>query len=216
MRFKYYLRGIGIGIIFATVILSLSFYFGRDSFFNNQMTDEEVIERATELGMVMPEDEAKEEEAEESPEESAEETDDNSIEETDLDKAAENSDSTKAEETDNATASEASEEFTGEVKEVLESDEAKEVEVSEDSSEETITYVPFTVRGGESSDTVASNLYKAGLVASSNEFNKYITGLGVDKRIQAGTFYVKQGSNYDDIVALLVNKDARTTTPPQE
>ena len=62
MRLKYYMRGIGIGVIFATLVLSISFYFGRTDFSSKEMTDEEIIEKATELGMVMPEDEASEEE----------------------------------------------------------------------------------------------------------------------------------------------------------
>ena len=43
---KYYLRGLGIGILVTTVILSLA-GIGRKN-----MTDEEVIKRAKELGMV--------------------------------------------------------------------------------------------------------------------------------------------------------------------
>ena len=31
MRLKYYLRGLGIGIVLATLLLSISFYFGKDS-----------------------------------------------------------------------------------------------------------------------------------------------------------------------------------------
>ncbi len=46
MKWKYYLRGLGIGILVTTVILSLA-GIGRKN-----MTDEEVIKRAKELGMV--------------------------------------------------------------------------------------------------------------------------------------------------------------------
>ncbi len=46
MKLKYYLRGLGIGILVTTVILSLA-GIGRKN-----MTDEEVIKRAKELGMV--------------------------------------------------------------------------------------------------------------------------------------------------------------------
>ncbi|MGN0342642.1 MAG: hypothetical protein ACI4DO_07595 [Roseburia sp.] len=49
MRFKYYLRGLGIGIIVATVILSISFALRED-----HMSDAEIMHRAEELGMVMP------------------------------------------------------------------------------------------------------------------------------------------------------------------
>lgn len=47
MRFKYYLRGAGIGVIAATLILSIAFLF------QDHISDEEVIRRAIELGMVM-------------------------------------------------------------------------------------------------------------------------------------------------------------------
>ena len=49
MRFKYYLRGAGIGVIAATLILSIAFLF------HDNISDEEVIRRAMKLGMVMQE-----------------------------------------------------------------------------------------------------------------------------------------------------------------
>lgn len=49
MRFKYYLRGAGIGVIAATLILSVAFLF------HDNISDEEVIRRAMKLGMVMQE-----------------------------------------------------------------------------------------------------------------------------------------------------------------
>jgi len=179
MRIKYYIRGIGIGIIFATLILSISFYFGKDSFAKEKLSDEEIIERATELGMVMNTSD------EENSEEVAEESDENNTEK-------------------EAT-------VTAEAAPQIE-------EVSEEESEEpeTVTYVPFTVRGGESSEMVCKNLKKAGLIDSVDDFNKYLSKIKVDNLIQAGTFYVKQGSTYDDIAALLINKDFRTTTPPKQ
>ncbi len=50
MKLKYYLRGLGIGIIVTTVILMISFP-GKEE----KLTDEEIIARAKQLGMVMPE-----------------------------------------------------------------------------------------------------------------------------------------------------------------
>lgn len=49
MRFKYYLRGAGIGVIVATLILSVAFLF------HDNISDEEVIRRAMKLGMIMQE-----------------------------------------------------------------------------------------------------------------------------------------------------------------
>lgn len=52
MRLKYYLRGLGLGILVTTIILMISFS-GR----KNEISDEEIKERAEQLGMVMQEDE---------------------------------------------------------------------------------------------------------------------------------------------------------------
>ena len=52
MKLKYYLRGLGIGIIVTTIVLTVSFC-GRDTV--RELSDEEIIARAMELGMVMPE-----------------------------------------------------------------------------------------------------------------------------------------------------------------
>ena len=50
MKLKYYLRGLGIGILVATVILIISF-----SGHKADLSDEEIIARAQALGMVMTE-----------------------------------------------------------------------------------------------------------------------------------------------------------------
>lgn len=191
MRIKYYIRGIGIGIIFATLVLTISFYFGKGSFAKEKLSDEEIIERATELGMVM----------EASTEEGTDEGTDENAEENPVE-VAEESDESNTEKEATVTA-----EAAPQIEDIASSD-------SEEA--ETITYVPFTVRGGESSEIVSKNLKKAGLIDSVDDFNKYLSKIKVDNLIQSGTFYVKQGSSYDDIAALLVNKDSRTTTPPKQ
>lgn len=50
MKFKYYLRGAGIGIIVATIIIMIS-----GVLHNDEMSNEEIIEEAKKLGMVMAE-----------------------------------------------------------------------------------------------------------------------------------------------------------------
>ena len=51
MKLKYYLRGLGIGIIITTIILMIA-----NSGYKKELTDEEIIARAERLGMVMKED----------------------------------------------------------------------------------------------------------------------------------------------------------------
>ncbi|SHI84749.1 endolytic transglycosylase MltG [Pseudobutyrivibrio xylanivorans] len=195
MRFKYYLRGIGIGVTLATLLLTVSFYFGRDFLYNKSLSDEEIIQKATALGMVMPEG-------------------------TEVTESSEGTESIEG--TDEVVITE--EESVPLAGEITEAEDAMSEEVtkvgedaiSADSSvEETVTYIPFTVRAGESSEVISNHLKKAGIIDDSDEFNKYLNKCKVDNLIQNGTFYVKQGSSYDDLVAVLVNKDVRTTTPPK-
>jgi hypothetical protein len=48
LKFKYYLRGIGLGILFATLLMTAAIYYH-----GNSISDQEIIERAQGLGMVM-------------------------------------------------------------------------------------------------------------------------------------------------------------------
>ena len=52
MKLKYYLKGAGLGIIFATLIMILSC-----SLHNNEMSRDEIIKEAEKLGMIMPQEE---------------------------------------------------------------------------------------------------------------------------------------------------------------
>lgn len=73
MKLKYYLRGLGVGIICTAIIMGIALSGNG----KEKLTDAEIIERARILGMVMPEEE--EEEAEEVVDE--EETEDGQTEE---------------------------------------------------------------------------------------------------------------------------------------
>ncbi|SDB10935.1 YceG-like family protein [Pseudobutyrivibrio sp. YE44] len=193
MRLKYYLRGIGIGITFATLLLTVSFYFGRDSLLKDTISDEEIIERATELGMTMPEEEISSQ-----------------------DKGSDKNDIETTEEPD-VSLEESSEEASTEIaEEAVPTSGENATETATESSEDTsVTYIPFSVKPGQSSEVICKNLEKAGLVDSADKFNKYLNSLKVDNLVKTGTFYIQSGASYDDIVALLVNKKVRTTTPPK-
>ena len=52
MKLKYYLRGIGIGVLVATFIMTVS-----SVVHNNNLSDDFIIKEAQKLGMIMPESE---------------------------------------------------------------------------------------------------------------------------------------------------------------
>ena len=206
MRLKYYLRGIGIGIIFSTLLLTICFYFGKDSLAKETLSDAEIIKRATELGMVMTDEGLEENVGEDIPKDSSIES---------KDKSSMNSKENIIEEAVNESANESPKDSTAKEESSSEESASAEQQNANEVTEE-VKYVPFTVKGGESSEMVSKNLKNAGLIDSVDDFNKYLNKLNIDNLIQAGTFYVMEGSSYDDLAALLVNKDSRTTTPPKQ
>ena len=50
MKLKYYLRGLGMGILFATIVMTVS-----SVVHNNNLSEETIIKEAQKLGMIMPE-----------------------------------------------------------------------------------------------------------------------------------------------------------------
>lgn len=197
MKLKYYLRGLGVGIIISTIILTIAF-----SVKSSYISDEEIIERASKLGMVM-QDEIKSEEISE---------DDSQVNQDDKTKT----DDEKDEPIEANTEYQKPSERKNESKEVEKTDDNSADEAVINENKDVVNYIPFTIKAGQSSNDVAANLQKAGLVDDAESFNKYLNSTGVDGLIQAGTFYVSDQSTYDDLAAILVTKqDKRKTTPPK-
>ena len=191
MKLKYYLRGLGIGILVTTVILSLA-GVGRKN-----MTDEEVVKRAKELGMVestllsdLPDqtktDEVRPTEPEISlqpeisePEESA------STPETPV----------APEETPVAP-----EETPVAPEETPVSPEDGNPDIP---AGETVTLV---IGRGESSTTVSKNLKKAGIVEDAAAFDRFLCNNGYDKKIITGTYEIPYGASEEEIAKIITRK----------
>ena len=172
MKLKYYLRGLGIGILVTTVILSLA-GIGRKN-----MTDEEVVKRAKELGMV---------------------------ESTLL---SELPDQTKAEEvrTTEPEISPEPEETTS-IPETPAAPEETPVS-PEDGNPDTPTGETFTlvIGRGESSTTVSKNLKKAGIVEDAADFDRFLCNNGYDKKIITGTYEIPYGASEEEIAKIITRK----------
>lgn len=183
MKLKYYLRGLGIGILITTVILSLA-GIGRKN-----MTDEEVVKRAKELGMVestllsdLP-DQTKAEEVRPEPETPEPET------------------SLQPEETASTPETPAAPEETPEApEETLVSPEDGNPDTP---AGETVTLV---IGRGESSTTVSKNLKKAGIVEDAAAFDRFLCNNGYDKKIITGTYEIPYGASEEEIAKIITRK----------
>ena len=191
MKLKYYLRGLGIGIIVTTLVLMVAFSGKKE-----KLSDQEIMQRAEQLGMVMADEGQTETGTEENTGTEAQPETEQDVQNTEAG-TEENAD----ENTENASEPETEPQTEAAAEPAAPEDTTGHVvgEVKQETSGE----VAFTVKSGESSDTVAFNLYKAGLVDDATAFNRYMISKGYDSRLRTGDFKIRSGASYDEILKVL-------------
>lgn len=205
MKLKYYLRGLGIGILITTVILSLA-GIGRKN-----MTDEEVVKRAKELGMVestllsdLPDQTKAEEVRPTEPETSLQP--ETSEQENSAEPEAGPGPETSEPETLEPEVSPEPEE-TASTPETPVAPEETPVSPEDGNPDtpagETVTLV---IGRGESSTTVSKNLQKAGIVEDAAAFDRFLCNNGYDKKIITGTYEIPYGASEEEIAKIITRK----------
>lgn len=220
MKLKYYLRGCGIGIFSAVIIMMIALGT-RDGV----MTDAKVMERASELGMVMPEDtQADTEQLSETealtqqakPVISTQENTDQKetqkeTQKEDKTKANTEQADTEQEETQQAdTKDDRKKPGQNDSDQKPQNDESgqstqknDEKSTEADQSEDVIV---VTIKRGEYCRAIAEKLYDKGLVKDAEEFRKYMQDNDYDNMIRVGTFHLKKGMTYKEIAMVLISK----------
>lgn len=199
MKFKYYLRGCGLGILVASIVLMVSFHSQ-----NKTMDDTAVMERASELGMIMPETEIVSTEADSQlPESGTQSTDtdfsSNKNQKQNTKDSQNNTDgSSQKEEKDTQMASD-DKTGSGNNKDT----ESKKKEDKKEESEE----ITVEIKKGEVCRQLAEELEQIGLVEDAETFRKYMQQLGYDDRIKVGTYTLKRGMTEKEIAATFVEEN---------
>lgn len=221
MKLKYYMRGLGIGMVVTAFILSV--VIDKDT---KTMSDDEVIARAKQLGMVESTVLSQMATQNQGEEKEPEDIGNGEFEpENDVENAAENAAETEpvnsenesesvsdegedsAEQTD-VEESEADREPTEEDREATEADrEATEEdrEEVEGDSVETAT-VTIVITPGESSESVSRSLEEAGLVESAKAFDKFLCDNGYDNVIAVGTYRISPGATEEEIAKIITKR----------
>ena len=231
MNLKYYLRGLGIGIVVSTLIIGIAA--------NNRTqtpSDEEIRQRAKELGMVeatgvladeIPSAETlqttEQKETEVLPTEVPKETASLEATPTKEPKAAptEEPKASPAEEPKESPTEAPKATPTAEVTKAQESPAPKEESASEDNDkaeEVKVTPTPVkkaesgemisvTVKSGEGSYSVCKKLEAAGLVESAASYDTYLYEKGYDKRIIAASHEIPAGADEEQIAKILTGKN---------
>ena len=189
------------------------------------MTDEEVIKRAKELGMVestllsdladqAEADEVKPTEPETSEPETGQQPEETLPPETTPETAPGEENDTEQKTpagqengTEQETAS--AQENGTEPEKATEPETTPDTPVSpEDGSSDTPAGETFTlvIGRGESSTTVSKNLQKAGIVEDAAAFDKFLCNNGYDKKIITGTYEIPYGASEEEIAKIITRK----------
>lgn len=215
MNLKYYLRGLGIGIIVTALIMSIA-AGGKET-----LSNEEIKERAIALGMVeegtlLEDAQAALNTLENSETEDKVEEPQNPKENGTPEEVPEQSETpepkgtAEPEEAPKQSENEASEEVP-EQSETPKPEETPEPEVivepegiwqpDEDRTDE--ESVTVQVMRGDGSYTVCKRLEEAGIIASASEFDTFLCQNGYDKKIRAGTFEIPGNADPEQIARIL-------------
>lgn len=184
MKLKYYLRGLGVGIVVTAVILTIANHLG------NKMSDEDIIKRAAKLGMVMKEDESLFPPTE--PETTTPEPTSPSPteQETTAVKPAEPETTTPEPTTPVPTEPETTTPVPAELQ----------------TSGVVIHTATITVTSGMYSEAVSQKLEEVGIVKNWREFNEYLTSNGYAERLQTGTHSFNSEMDFNEIAEILVSR----------
>ncbi len=217
MNLKYYLRGLGVGIVVTSLILGIGLGSRKET-----LSNEEIKERARELGMVeesitVAEAAAqKEEEAQEAevtvapvPEENAE-SDAEPIVNAEPEVSSEPAVSTGAapEASEEPNVSAASEPAASTAPEAGATPEAGVKPVADEAEEDSGAapekeIVDITINPGEGSYVISQKLEQSGLIDDAAEYDAYLCDNGYHTKLRAGVHKIPMGSTREEIAKLL-------------
>ena len=233
MKLRYYLRGLGIGIIGTALIMQLT------AGSTGNMTDEEVKKRAAELGMVeesattlLKESEKRMEERKEtesqkqisSNELSKNEVSENEVSENKVSENKVSENKISEEVSDNevsanlasknetpalplGTVLDEAEDGQASGQKKQEKAEPKEQEQKEQEQKVPEKPVTITISSGQGSLSVAKSCESAGLVTDAAEFDRFLCAGGYDRKLKAGSHQIKKGASKEEIAEALCRRN---------
>lgn len=201
MRLKYYLRGLGLGIIFAVFIMMVGYHNHGSS-----MSDSEIIEKAKALGMVETEDSS----GMKSDKKTDNKTDEKSDKKTDTSEPDTTiADTSAAEDTQTGTDNTDADNIAGtaDADTTAPSDVAATDSAASDAAQpQQNTTFTVTVGSGDTCRMIAERLQAAGIIDDAEKFRAYMGQKGVDQFIADGSHEIPYGASYDDIINILTQK----------
>ena len=211
MKLRYYLRGLGLGIL-----VTAAFFIASNS--KDTMTDAEVKARAKELGMIEntvltdleSSTEVKESIVEVESSEVETEIEVSTVEETTVMESTTEETTTEETTTEETTMEETTTVAELETEEDTNNKTAVENKENEPASTDIKntgngTEVIVTVNRGDGSDTVARRLQELGVIPDAGEFDRFLMQNGYDRKISTGEHIIPANASWDEIGRTLCN-----------
>ena len=193
MKLKYYLRGLGIGILVTTIILTIANHVG------NKISDAEVIKRAEALGMVMSEDETLFPPEQTDEQATTGKPEEPTTKETTMEEPATEEPTTEEPTTEEPTTEEpTTEEPTTE--------EPTTEEPATKPSGGDVVAATLVIKSGMYSEKVSQELQRMGIISDWVDFNQYLSDNKYDVVIKTGTYTVNSSMTYEELAKLITGK----------
>lgn len=212
MRLKYYLRGLGIGIVVTAVIMGVSADRQRPA-----MTEEQIIARAKELGMVEQEgilaeivgesaatDNQKEAPKAETPKAETPKQEEVKAETTQT--AEPKTEAPKEEAAKTEAPKEEAAKTEAPKEEAAKTETPEPEETSKPEKVQKTSSVVVSIYPGEGSYTVSRKLAALGLVESADIYDKFLCQNGYDKKLCTGNYTITEGATADEIARILTKR----------
>lgn len=203
MKIKYFIRGLGVGILATTIVLSVS-----NSHHTKKMSEEEIIAQAKQLGM-MTKEEFEDKKLDDNLSQIKDSLDVPSTSPTTV--VTELPETEKPEkkptkEPDKETAaSEPAKKLDSDNSNKKENDSKKDKDDKKDNKKEDAwsRTIHVKIESGMVSQTVAKYLYQKGIVGSASDFSKYLTETENSQKIRAGEYDIPLDATYAEIVDII-------------
>lgn len=183
MKLRYYLRGLGIGIVITALLMGFTKGSAKET-----LSDDEIIARAEALGMVQSSVLSSNLNHEEQGEDGITVSYNTALDEPDI-----------AALPDGAGADQ-----TGDAAGVVDTDVAdNSTKATDTTGAATIT---VTINSGDGSDTVARHLAELGVITDAGDFDRYLCQNGYDKKLATGNHEINAGAGYQEIAEILIKR----------
>lgn len=185
MRFKYYIRGFGLGMILTTIVLMVAFHI------HGGMTEEQIKKEAQKLGMV----DASEKDVNE--EKTSQNESLNSGKQEESEQLSQNNPDDEPLDTNHPEESQ---------QPSSEKDTSNPSPITPEPPSEPV-YVVIVIENGDSCKVLAQKLYEKNLISDIDDFRAFMQKKDYDNNLHTGTYRIPEGATYEDIAKILIPAD---------